>query len=89
MERFDELFPKIELVEDTFNLELIGYLILRIGLNTHDAILVTTAIENKATHFATRDDRLIESLKNKEFKNKFKLKAEKPQTILSYLNNKI
>jgi predicted nucleic acid-binding protein len=85
MKSFDELFSGVELVEETYNLELLGYFILKLGLKTHDAVILTTALENDATYFVTRDVRLIENLRAKEFKNKFSIKVRKPNAVLREL----
>lgn len=82
LQRFDELFSDIVIVEDEFNLEYIGYFILDLGLKPADSILLTTAIENKATHFATADIRLIDLFKKDE---KFDIVVQNPKSILDSL----
>ena len=82
MQRFDELFYKIEIVEDEFNLEYTSYFILNLGLKPADSVLLTTAIENRATHFATTDIRLIELVKKDK---KFDIVVQNPKLILDSL----
>ena len=62
LESFDEVFggKQIEIVEDEANFEVFGFLVLRLGLRTHDATLMTTAILNKSDYFITRDRRILE-----------------------------
>lgn len=82
MQRFDELFSDIEIVEDEFNLEYISHFILNLGLKPADSVLLTTAIENGATHFATTDIRLIELVKKDK---KFDIVVQNPKSILDSL----
>ncbi len=82
MQRFDELFSDIEIVEDEFNLEYISHFILNLGLKPADSVLLTTAIENGATHFATTDIRLIELVKKDK---KFDIVVQNPKLILDSL----
>ena len=79
MQRFEELFSKIEIVEDEFNLEYISHFILNIGLKPADSVLLTTAIVNGVTHFATTDIRLIELTKKDK---KFDIVIQSPKWIL-------
>ncbi|MEM4155631.1 MAG: hypothetical protein QXQ38_02770, partial [Archaeoglobaceae archaeon] len=90
--KFDELFKNVALVEDHINLGLIGYLMLNFGVKPNDAVLVSTAVENGSTHFATRDIRLIEIFKKiskklgkDHFKKSFQLRVSTPEAILAEL----
>lgn len=82
MQKFDELFSKIEIVEDEFDLEYISYFILNLGLRPVDSILLTTAIQSGATHFATTDIRLIELVKKDK---KFHIEVQNPKLVLDML----
>jgi predicted nucleic acid-binding protein len=88
LKRFDDLFSdtKVELIEDEFNLEIYSYLVLRLGMKTHDAILLTTAILNEVSYFVTRDDRLIENTR-REFRDKFDVKLSKPINALNVVKS--
>jgi predicted nucleic acid-binding protein len=88
LRKIDDLFSdtKVDLIEDEFNLEIYSYLVLRLGMKTHDAILLTTAILNEVNYFVTRDDRLIENTRRK-FRDKFDVKLSKPINALNVVKS--
>ncbi|RLI87444.1 MAG: hypothetical protein DRO98_04190 [Archaeoglobales archaeon] len=81
LERFDELFLNVEIVDEVLDLELLSHLILKLGLRTHDALLLTTAILNGMDYFVTRDERLIR--KTRKLKKMPKIVILRPQSLLS------
>lgn len=82
LRRFDELFSKVEIMDDVIDLEYLGYFILNFGVRPVDAVLLTTAIFNRTTHFATRDVRLIELVKKID---KMDMKVQNPKSVLASL----
>lgn len=87
MKRIDELFgeEKVIMVEDSYNQEILAYLTLRLGISSHDAILLTTAIEEDCDYFITRDTRLKElyDVEWNELKKKKKIKIIPPKDALN------
>lgn len=86
MERFDELFLFVEILDDVFDLEILSHLVLIRGIRTHDAILLTTAIFNEIDYFVTRDERLARKMRGS--KNQFGLSILSPKTLLREISQK-
>lgn len=86
LKEIDQLFEedKIKLYDDSLDLNVFPYLILQLGMRTHDAILVSTAIINNFYYYITRDERLC--LKNKQLTNKFNFKIIAPTKYLKIID---
>lgn len=86
LETFDKLIEMgLQIVDDRLDLEIYSFLVLKVGMNCHDAIIVNTAIGWDADYFITRDQRLIERTRKQIFRKKFRIKIVNPKVMLSYL----
>ena len=86
LETFDKLIEMgLQIVDDRLDLEIYSFLVLKVGMNCHDAVIVNTAIEWDADYFVTRDQRLIGRTRKQIFQEKFRIKIVNPKAMLSYL----
>ena len=89
LETFDKLIEKgLQIVEDKLDLEVYSFLVLKISMDCHDAILLNTAIDWDVDYFITRDHRLLKKGRSKMFRENFRVKIVSPQAMLSNLGRK-
>jgi len=74
---------KILSVLDTYKPDIFIELIMKYKQKTHDSIILATAIEKKCKYIITRDNRLKNELKNKEYKKITLISPEKAIEIIN------